>query len=130
MYDGLAQAAEPETVQVRTRDASRSALRYLGAMPLPTISGTQVKFGPNVAVGFNPVDRKLYLLGGRCWQPYSSSEAGCNVLWGFDAASGRLVAEYPYDGPKGEVQPSHPDGVSLIYDADRNGMAMLPGKTG
>ena len=93
-----------------------------GACPGGTFGGCK-----HMRLAHNPVNGRIYFEGGDYSGGDDNPQSGRNELYSYSLAQEEWKLEYPYCGPTGEVQPSHPDEVGWIYDTKRNIFWMLPG---
>ncbi|HKO87466.1 MAG TPA: hypothetical protein VJU83_03000 [Burkholderiales bacterium] len=103
----------------------RFALDPQGARSMPASPNKHSR------VCYASLTRRHYFLGGDMRNPWAI-ESGVNTLWSYDALAQRegreaWRLEYPYWGPAGEVQPCHPDEVTLVEDAKRGRLLMAGG---
>lgn len=77
----------------------------------------------------NPDNGRIYFLGGDYSGPIGM-QSGRNELYSYSIAEDHWRLEFPYCGPAGSVQPSHPDEVGWVYDTKRKIFWMVPGYMG
>lgn len=82
--------------------------------------------GKHMRLTYNPTDGRIYFLGGDYGGP-GGPQSGRNEVYSYSVKDNDWRQEWPYCGPAGSVQPSHPDQVGWVYDTTRNIFWMLPG---
>ncbi|MBI1893826.1 MAG: hypothetical protein HYS14_06945 [Candidatus Rokubacteria bacterium] len=100
-------------------------LRTWVARRLPP-HGKGPQAGKHMRLAHNPVNGRLYLLGGD-YAGLIGYDSGRNEVYSYSVADDTWVLEYPYCGPPGSVQPSHPDEVGWVYDTLRHIFWVIPG---
>jgi len=85
--------------------------------------------GKHQRAAFNPDNGRIYFMGGD-WRGPQGDESGRNEVFSYSVSEDRWYLEYPYCGPEGAVQPSHPDEVGWVYDTKRKLFWMVPGYMG
>jgi hypothetical protein len=98
------------------------------ARRLPAV-GQGPTSGKHQRAAFNPENGRIYFLGGD-WTGPREMDSGRNEVYSYSVAEDRWDLEYPYCGPAGELQPSHPDEVGWFWDDKRRVFWMLPGYMG
>jgi len=83
----------------------------------------------HMRLAHNPDNGRIYFLGGDYSGP-TGMQSGRNELYSYSIAENNWRLEFPYCGPEGSVQPSHPDEVGWVYDTRRKIFWMIPGYMG
>ncbi|MBI1892595.1 MAG: hypothetical protein HYS14_00550 [Candidatus Rokubacteria bacterium] len=112
-------APPPGQIAIPTRTWVARPLPGIGQGPAPTGS-------KHMRLVHNPVNGRLYLLGGD-YSGLEGYDSGRNEVYSYSVAVDTWALEYPYCGPPGSVQPSHPDEVGWAWDSTRNIFWMTPG---
>jgi hypothetical protein len=110
-------AAKPIDIPLKTWIARK--LPALGKGPAS--SGAK-----HIRLAHNPENGRIYFCGGD-YAGLTHNQSGRNELWSYSIADGDWKLEYPYTGPAGDVQPSHPDETGWTYDSSRKVFWMVPG---
>jgi hypothetical protein len=85
--------------------------------------------GKHQRAALNPENGRIYFLGGD-WVGPIGYESGRNELYSYSVPDDKWLLEFPYCGPPGTLQPSHPDEVGWLHDSKRKVLWMLPGYMG
>ena len=80
----------------------------------------------HMRLAHNSQNGRIYFLGGD-YGGSGYSDSGRNEVWSYSIADSSWRLEYPYCGPPGEYQASHPDEVGWAHDTRRNIFWMVPG---
>lgn len=91
--------------------------------------GKGVGGGKHLRIVHRPEDGRLYFLGGDYSGP-GGMDSGRNEIYSYSIKGDDWRLEWPYCGPPGSVQPSHPDQVGWVYDTTRKLFWMIPGYMG
>ena len=110
-------AAKPIDIPLKTWIARK--LPALGKGPAAT--GAK-----HIRLAHNGENGRIYFCGGD-YGGLKHNQSGRNELWSYSIAGGDWKLEYPYTGPAGDVQPSHPDETGWTYDSRRKVFWMVPG---
>lgn len=121
---------------------AEAAERYLVAaetpLPIPPHTfiarrfpeaGKGVRNGKHMRIVHRPEDGRLYFLGGDYQGPIGM-DSGRNEIYSYSIKDEQWRLEWPFCGPQGSIQPSHPDQVGWVYDTHRKLFWMIPGYMG
>ncbi len=92
----------------------------------PPPKGKGVPGGKHHRLIHNPVDGRIYFLGGDFSGP-GGIQSGRNEVYSYSIKDDDWRLEFPYCGPNGATQPSHPDQVGWTWDSTRQLFWMVPG---
>jgi hypothetical protein len=96
------------------------------ARPLPGIGKAPASGQKHERVAYNPLNGRLYYLGGDYAGPnYGAS--GRNEVYSYSVESDEWIQEQPYCRSDKGYQPSGPDQVGWTYDSKRKVFWMFPG---
>jgi hypothetical protein len=118
--DAAGRCPWPVTAQVQSQSAVATrveiAARTWVSRPLPGWGKSPCPTGGrHQRLALNPENGRIYTVGGDWDGPGSGYTSGRNEVFSYSIADGDWRQEYPYYGPPGEVQPSHPDEVGWVW---------------
>ena len=96
------------------------------ARPLPGIGKAPATEQKHERMAYNPVNGRLYFLGGDYGGP-EFGESGRSEVYSYSVEFDDWVQEQPYCRPDNGYQPSGPDQVGWVYDSNRKIFWMMPG---
>lgn len=76
---------------------------------------------------YNPVDKRIYFLGGDWSYPGANSQNGDMTQFSYDVMTNNWRLEQPFCRTDGGIQPSHPDETGWAYDSVLHIFWNMPG---